>query len=82
MERASVLCQAPEIIPSDLPFEITCKANHLESDFNLSARLAVAEKEFLQTALRQSNGNRTEAARLLGISRKNLWEKMKSHQLE
>lgn len=82
MERASVLCRGPEITPADLPFEITCKASHLESDFNLSARLAVAEKELLQIALRQSNGNRTEAAQLLGISRKNLWEKMKSHQLE
>lgn len=82
MERASVLCRGPEITPADLPFEITCKASRLESDFNLSARLAVAEKELLQIALRQSNGSRTEAAQLLGISRKNLWEKMKSHQLE
>jgi two-component system response regulator AtoC len=82
MERASVLCRGPEITPSDLPLEITHQASQLEADFNLSARLAVAEKEFLQTALRQSNGNRTEAARLLGISRKNLWEKMKSYNLE
>jgi transcriptional regulator of acetoin/glycerol metabolism len=29
-----------------------------------------------------SKGNRTEAARLLGISRKNLWEKMRTHALE
>jgi two-component system response regulator AtoC len=82
MERASVLCRGPEITPADLPLEITHQASQLEADFNLSARLAVAEKEFLQTALRQSNGSRTEAARLLGISRKNLWEKMKSHHLE
>ncbi|MBU1564641.1 MAG: sigma-54 dependent transcriptional regulator [Proteobacteria bacterium] len=82
MERASVLCRGPQIIPGDLPFELTHKTDHLDADFNLSARLAVAEKEFLLTALRQSNGNRTEAARLLGISRKNLWEKMKSYSLE
>ncbi len=82
MERASVLCRGPEITRADLPFELTNKAGQLTADFNLSARLAVAEKEFLQTALRQSNGNRTEAARLLGISRKNLWEKMKGYKLE
>jgi two-component system response regulator AtoC len=82
MERASVLCRTPEITPADLPLEITCKTGQLEEDFNLSARLAAAEKEFLQIALQQSNGVRTEAARLLGISRKNLWEKMKSHRLE
>jgi two-component system response regulator AtoC len=82
MERASVLCRGPEITPVDLPLEITSKAGQLEADFNLSARLAVAEKEFLLTALRQSSGNRTEAARLLGISRKNLWEKMRNYHLE
>jgi two-component system response regulator AtoC len=82
MERASVLCRGPEITPTDLPSELTHKAGRLTADFNLNTRLAVAEKEFLQAALRQSNGNRTEAALLLGISRKNLWEKMKGYKLE
>jgi two-component system response regulator AtoC len=82
IERASVLCRGPEITVADLPFEFTHKTSEFTTDFNLSARLAVAEKEFLQTALRQSDGNRTEAARLLGISRKNLWEKMKYYNLE
>lgn len=82
MERAAVLCRGPEITPADLPLELTCTTSQLVTDFNLSARLAVVEKDFLQSALRQSNGSRTEAARLLGISRKNLWEKMKSYRLE
>lgn len=82
MERAAVLCRGPEITTADLPLEITSKASRLETDFNLSARLAVAEKDCLLNALRQSHGSRTEAARLLGISRKNLWEKMKSYNLE
>jgi two-component system, NtrC family, response regulator AtoC len=82
MERVSVLCRGPEITAADLPFEFTHKAIGIAVDCTLSAKLALAEKEYLQTALRQSNGNRTEAARLLGISRKNLWEKMRSHHLE
>ncbi len=82
MERAAVLCRGPEITPADLPLELTCKTSQPVADFNLSARLAVAEIECLQNALRQSNGSRTEAARLLGISRKNLWEKMKSYTME
>jgi two-component system response regulator AtoC len=44
--------------------------------------MAIAERGFLQQALIASKGNRTEAARLLGISRKNLWEKMRAHALE
>ncbi len=82
MERAAVLCRGPEITTADLPLEITSKASRPEADFNLSARLAVTEKDCLLSALRQSHGSRTEAARLLGISRKNLWEKMKSYNLE
>ncbi|MDK9708861.1 MAG: sigma-54 dependent transcriptional regulator [Desulforhopalus sp.] len=82
MERASVLSRGPEITPADLPFELTQAASQPTADLNLSAQLAVAEKAFLQTALRQSHGNRTEAAQLLGISRKNLWEKMKTYNLE
>ncbi|OGR15625.1 MAG: sigma-54-dependent Fis family transcriptional regulator [Desulfobacterales bacterium GWB2_56_26] len=83
VERASVLCRGPEITPADLPAEITGQAARAEgTNFNLAARMAVAEKEFLQTALRHSGGNRTEAAGLLGISRKNLWEKMKLYNME
>ena len=83
VERASVLCRGPEITPADLPAEITGQATRAdEANFNLAARMAVAEKEFLQTALRHSGGNRTEAAGLLGISRKNLWEKMRAYNLE
>ncbi|KGO33534.1 Fis family transcriptional regulator [Desulfobulbus sp. Tol-SR] len=82
MERAAVLCRGPEITPADLPLEITSKASQLDAGFNLSARLAVAERDCLLTALRHCNGSRTEAARLLGISRKNLWEKMKGYSLE
>ncbi len=80
MERASVLCQGPEITPVDLPIEIN---QHVPSSagFKLSENMAVAERHFLARALAKSQGNKTEAAKLLGISRKNLWEKLKNHQL-
>jgi DNA-binding NtrC family response regulator len=52
------------------------------TDGTLSEKLAIVERGFLQQALIASKGNRTEAARLLGISRKNLWEKMRAHALE
>lgn len=43
--------------------------------------LAQAEKACILRSLRRTTGNKTAAAKLLGISRKNLWEKMKLHQI-
>jgi len=82
MERASVLCRGPEISPFDLPTEIYQQQKVEESNFNLSTQMAVVEQRILRNALNQSTGNRTEAAKLLGISRKNLWEKLKAYSIE
>ncbi|GAB6192830.1 sigma-54-dependent transcriptional regulator [Desulfocastanea catecholica] len=82
IERASVLSRGPEITPADLPTELNQHAIQQESDLNLSQQLATVEKNCLKKALSHSGGNRTEAARLLGISRKNLWEKLKSYGLQ
>jgi transcriptional regulator of acetoin/glycerol metabolism len=38
-----------------------------------------AETEAIKTALSATQGRRAEAAELLGISRKTLWEKIKHH---
>lgn len=43
----------------------------------LTVAMADHERAELHRALRVTQGNRTEAARLLGISRKALWEKLK-----
>jgi two-component system response regulator AtoC len=81
MERASVLSRGPEITPADLPSEINQHFKQQELDFNLGNQLSAFERTCLQNALDYSGGNRTEAAQLLGISRKNLWEKLKSYGL-
>ncbi len=42
----------------------------------LSEAVAAAERAAIKRALRETQGNRTAAAKLLGVSRKTLWEKM------
>ena len=81
LERAQVLCPGPEIQPSDLPEEMRKYDEQSGVDFNLSNALARAEYLSLKAALIETSGNRTEAARILGISRKNLWEKLKLHNI-
>jgi two-component system response regulator AtoC len=44
-----------------------------------SLNLEEMEKSFIQTALRQTDGNVTEAAKLLGISRRTLHRKLKTY---
>jgi DNA-binding NtrC family response regulator len=40
------------------------------------------EREYILRALRQASGTRSQAAELLGISRKNLWEKVRKYRID
>jgi transcriptional regulator with AAA-type ATPase domain/tetratricopeptide (TPR) repeat protein len=46
-------------------------------DSDLRDRIADLERDEIGRALKVCDGNRTEAARMLGISRKTLWQKLK-----
>lgn len=81
MERASVLSSGPVVTPRDLPAELCSREDTPEIGFNLSANMAVAEQACLVKALQHCTGNKTQTAELLGISRKNLWEKLKNHSI-
>jgi len=48
---------------------------------SLATTLKQAEREHLLKALAVAGGKRTRMAELLGISRKNLWEKLRAHGL-
>lgn len=80
IERALVLCRESEVVPEDLPHELN-SFEQQNGELNLSQALAKTEHRCLLNALAASQGNRTRAAELLGISRKNLWEKLKSHNI-
>ncbi|MEM9189437.1 MAG: sigma-54 dependent transcriptional regulator [Myxococcota bacterium] len=47
----------------------------------LEARLAAYERGILVDALRQAGGNRTEAAKNLGVGRATLYEKLRKHSI-
>jgi two-component system response regulator AtoC len=79
IERASVLAPAPIIRPEDLPADLLEVNGYKDpgESFLISAAVAKTEKQLLLKALARTEGKKGEAAELLGISRKNLWEKMK-----
>ncbi len=82
IERASILAPEPQIQLADLPGDLTRPLDDGgDSSLNLARMVARAEKETILKALVRAANSRTRAADLLGISRKNLWEKMKSYDI-
>ena len=78
-----VLCSGKVIEPAHLPAAITGRSG-VSSGGKPNARSPRDrdEKAGLLAALRQSHGNKSEAARLLGISRVTLWKRLKKYEIE
>ena len=80
IERASVLARGDVITPADLLYYgPPMKA---EADADSLSPLNEVEKEHIARALRHHAGNRTAAARTLGIDRKTLWRKIQAYGLD
>ena len=82
IERASVLAPKCVITLADLPSDLRDTLENRSNPVPLSTALARTEKQCILNALTATEGNRTKAADMLGISRKNLWEKMKLRNIE
>jgi DNA-binding NtrC family response regulator len=83
MQRAFDACDGGTIELRHLPDEVL-DAPSLYSDEALAHRptLDEVEQRYIASTLRHVHGNQTEAARILGISRKALWEKRKRYGLD
>ena len=80
IERAVALCDSQWIGASDLMFEETSH-NDIHSA-TLKESIEQAEQKAINTALAENESKINLAAKHLGISRKNLWEKMKRYGIE
>ncbi len=90
IERAVALNSSGKIDLEDLPPEIiggrpevAKRAREPEEKFQLGLEGAVTslEKDMIERALQQSSGVKAKAAKLLGISERNLWYKLKKHKI-
>ena len=80
IERAVVSAEpdAAELNPADLPLEIFEDVSRTyAADLTGQPTLDELERRYVEIVLRQTRDNQGEAARILGISRKALWEKRK-----
>jgi len=88
MERAVVLSQGAEIGIRHLPQEILSSPIPTQpsaavdiEDMNLEARVGELEQRLLTKALAESAGNKAKAARILEISERTLWYKIKKYEI-
>ena len=75
IERAVIVAESSKIQAADLP-EAMRAAVLIEMRAKQRRTLAELEADYISETLEAVGGNKTEAARVLGISRKNLYEKL------
>jgi len=75
LEHASITCKADSIDVSDLP-DYVFEETRIEENSEESG-----EKEKIHSALTMFKGNRTLAAKHLGISRVTLWKRIKDYNI-
>lgn len=86
MQHAVVLARGGEVLLEHLPRDIVGTSTEASGPKPVTMRpLAVAlkefEREYLLRALTSADGKKAKTADVLGISRKNLWEKLKTHDI-
>ncbi|MCP4178198.1 MAG: sigma-54-dependent Fis family transcriptional regulator [bacterium] len=81
MKRARVLSRTEFIMPEHLSPAVRDSMTEDDLDLNLSndsvISLENSEIEMIKKALKETNGNQTQAAKLLGINRRTLFNKLK-----
>ncbi len=81
IEYAFVLCPGGWIGLEHLPPKIQGTDQETRSGSKIGHRAWDTERERLVNVLRQVNGNQSEAARLLGVSRVTVWKRIKKYAI-
>jgi len=88
VERALLFCRGPKVTLGDLPQNFhrlsrkTVAVGVPDRVMTLKEAVQRAEVDAIRAALAATDGGKSRAAELLGVSRKTLWEKMKAYGLE
>ena len=90
VERAAIFCTSTRITPAEVdqafsnarPVADTAMLLPTGEGLPLKQALIDYEKMLIESALRACGGVQTEAASALGVSAKNLWNKLKKHRID
>ena len=89
MERATILAKGASILPEDLPLELrdsirggdSADSGKMWMGSNGLLPLAEVERNYILKVLSERGGNKSESARILGISRSTLREKLNRYRI-
>ncbi|MCA1905849.1 MAG: sigma-54 dependent transcriptional regulator [Desulfarculus sp.] len=82
VERAVIMAPGPLVEPADLPLVVQEQGQEqAEASLRAGMSLSQAERLLIEKTLEATGGNRTQAAELLGITRKTLQNKIKEYGL-
>ncbi len=87
IERAVLFCRGNQVTLAELPTNLGRRAlgsggrRAAKKVMTLHEAVVEAEIVAIRIALAATKGRRNDAARLLGVSRKTLWEKIKIHRI-
>jgi two-component system, NtrC family, response regulator HydG len=83
IERAVALANGPSIHATDLPEHIrNLSIETYRQSSSAVPTLEEQEKRYIRWVLEKSDGNRTQAAKIMGIDRVSLWRKLKRYEME
>lgn len=83
IQRSMLVCEGSQIELEHLPPRLReAEPDKLKVAFEIGTSLDEVEKIMVQRALAATNNNRKEAAKLLGISRRVIYNKLKKHGLK
>ena len=80
LEFAFVVAESGPLLPDHLPNHILYPAHRVERHA-ASASIGTPEKQALIAALQKAGGNRSETARILGVTRATVWNRIRKYGL-
>jgi len=79
LERAAILASGALVLPTDLPPALRRTTPGAKSGTTIEGGMRAVQRRAIFEALEQTAGNKTQAAQLLGISRRNLIYKLRAY---
>jgi len=79
LRSASFLCEGGAISVDDLPLYMKGKASSSKFKGSLDESISQVERKMIEEALKKARGNQRRAAKILGISERSMWYRVKKY---